>query len=384
MTSSPSSSSRALRIGALAATAALLACAHTRSPRTRATLRPGGPIALFPPANLSGALAPVQDLASSVDAAMRKQGIELLSGAPTDAFLAAHRIRYTGGLTAEAAVQARDDLGAAAVLITTVTAFQEAPPRLGLELRLVSTGSDPQVLWAGGAARAGDESPGIFGLGVVVEMKTLMERVSSDLASSLAAWQRGEAGDANGCGGSRRFSPRVSFRAPSLDPKATYSIAVLPFVNETSRRGAGDVVPLQFLRQLLAARRFRAIEPGVIREELLRFRIVMENGISLDTARIVLELLQADLVLTGTVRTYRDPTSAAAAPAVQFTALLLDRRNTELLWESTSDGQGDDGVFLFDAGKVSTAGMLTCRMAGSVVQALLDERSARPARALSP
>lgn len=377
MTSSGnSSSSRA----ALAALALLCGCATSQPPRLPDAARRAQLLAFFPPANLSGAVAPMADLAADLEKALRARGVQLVSGAALEPFLAAHRVRYVAGVGPEIATRARDELGVSGIVISTLTSYQEDPPRLGFELRVVSATDEPQILWSEGAARAGDESPGLFELGIVREMKRLRQRLFEPLAESLASWQRGRAVPQSACAPAKRFGPRIWFRAPALDGQDRWTIAVLPFVNRTSRRSAGDVVPLQFVRQLRASGRFRVIEPGVVREELLRFRVVMEEGVSLDMARVVMELLDADLVLAGEVSAYGDAVSAAVAPSVQFTAMVLDRDQSELLWESTSDSRGDDGVFFFDAGKVSTADALTCRMARTVVDALVDGPAPPPPR----
>src|SRR5204863_3695762 len=106
---------------------------------------------------------------------------------------------------------------------------------------------------------------------------------------------------------------------------------------------------------------------GVVRDELLRYRIVMDAGVTLDGARVVSELLHADLILSGVVRDHAD----GAVPRVGFTATLIDRRDSEVVWMASSYAKGDDGVFFFDAGLVATAGDLSCRMARGAVQRLI-------------
>lgn len=323
----------------------------------------------------------MHDLSAALGRALFEKGVQVAPGEKVDAFLAQHRIRYTGGLSPEDAALARDELGVAGVLITTVSAYQKDPPQLGVEARVVSAEGTPRILWADGVFKAGAESPGLFELGIVTDPNVLAARVFAQLAGSLSSFLGGKGPAVNACAAAGRFSPQVSYRAQVPE---TPTVAVLPFVNETNRRNAGDLVSLLFVRQLLAGGKFRVVEPGAVRDELLRFRIVMEGGVSLDTARIVTELLQADLVLAGTVRTYADPSSGAGAPAVQFGAILLDRKNNEIVWESSSDSRGDDGVFFFDAGKVSTAGTLACRMARSVVESMLENRPPPRPRKLSP
>src|SRR5207237_62787 len=186
------------------------------------------------------------------------------------------------------------------------------------------------------------------------------------LVSSLAAFRDGSGSRARACAGGGRFAPRTAFRSPSLTTRAPATIAVLPFLNETQRRAAGDLLALAFVRQLEAAG-FRAIEPGIVRAELLRYRIAMEDGISLDTARVVTELLRVDAVLAGSVRDYSD----TGVPVVDFTATLLDRQDSAILWQSTSHNRGDDGVWFFDAGSVGTAAAMACRMSAAVVRGMV-------------
>ena len=193
----------------------------------------------------------------------------------------------------------------------------------------------------------------------------------NNISASLALYLGGKGPSATACPGGGRFGPKALFRSPLLDAGRIASVAVLPFVNETQWRNAGDVIALQFVRQLEASGRFHAVEPGVLRDELLRFRIVMEGGVALDSARIVLDLVQADLVLAGYVREYEDAAGPGAAPRLQITALLLERKNNEVVWESTSYSQGDAGVFFFDAGLVRTMPGLACRMVASAVAAMV-------------
>lgn len=86
-----------------------------------------------------------------------------------------------------------------------------------------------------------------------------------------------------------------------------------------------------------------------------------------------MELVHADLALTGVVRSFDDALNADGVPRLEYTVMLLDRRGDEVVWRSTSYSQGDDGVFFFDAGKVSTVGDLACRMAQSTVRAMIEQ-----------
>jgi len=144
-------------------------------------------------------------------------------------------------------------------------------------------------------------------------------------------------------------------------------VAVLPFVNHTDRRKAGELLAVEAIRQLQATAIFDVLDPGIIRERMLSLRIILENGISLPTARLLLDTLGADVVLVGEVHDYDEH---SATPTVAFSALMLDGREDRVLWRSVSEGHGDDGVWFFGLGRVGTAGDLACHMIGSIVDKL--------------
>jgi hypothetical protein len=151
------------------------------------------------------------------------------------------------------------------------------------------------------------------------------------------------------------------------------SIAVLPFRNQSGRRAANDVLFGQFVAQLARSGAFEVLDPGIVREELLAHRIVLEGGVSLDNAIAMLDLLQADLVVSGYVEVF-ESTAGTGPPKVEFSAFVLDRKTGELVWSSASSGAGDDGVWFFGAGRVYTAAALSCRMVRGVVDAIVGHR----------
>jgi hypothetical protein len=337
------------------------------------------PLALLPVANLSGAPAPLAELQAGVEVALQMAKIPLVSGTAVEEFLARHRMRSTADISADAARAAGEELGVSGVILTTLAGYSGSyPPVESIVMRLVAADSSAGIQWIDQVARTGDESPGLFDTGVVRDVRTLQRQVLAELGASLARALAGNGPRAPACQGGSRFAPREQFRSPHLEASRVYTVAVLPFVNETNRRGAGDLLALLFAAQLEASGRFRAVEPGVVREQLLQFRIVMENGVSLDTARVVLELVQADFVVAGYLREYEDP--AGGVPSVQFTTLWLDRSNNEVVWESTSSARGDEGVFFFDVGRVTTALGLSCRLVRSSLERVI-EGGASPAQA---
>jgi TolB-like protein len=306
--------------------------------------------------------------------ALARIGVEVVSGAAVDEFLSRHRIRYTGGLDREAARWAREELGVSAAMITSIVLHgDQAPPRVGVIMRLVSAAEEPEVLWMDGFGRTGDDSPGLLGLGLVEDVRKLHEEAFQTLARSMKAFLRDARRNAPTCSTSDTFAPRVAFRSPALMRKDALKVAVLPFLNESGRRGAGQVLALEMARQLLAVNRVQVIEPGMLREELLKYHVTSEGGATLATVRLLSKVLGVDLVVGGVVRDYDDQRT----PVVGFSAIALDPENEQAVWESTSRNAGDDSMWLFGTGTVSTANVLACRMTRAVVDRMMHRR--RPA-----
>lgn len=369
MTSSRSCSSRrprALAV-ALALAAALAGCARSAPVRRDAVPRPR--VVLLPVENLSATNASLRDVQTAIEIALRRN-FDVVSGDILEQFMSRHRLRFTGGVDAEIAVAARDELGADAILISSLLGYRPAsPPVVGLTMRLVSATERPRILWIDQHAFAGDESPGLLALGVVSNVKVALVRVVDRLVHSLDLAMAGRAPEPE-CGGGARYRPRVRFR-PEVVPGGTgYTLAVLPFLNRTSRRGAGDAVSLEFLRQLVESGQYEVLEPGVVRQYMLRARVMMPGGVSLETTRLLLGALEADLVLAGTVLDYAE-TVGPTGPTIRFTATMLEGRSGEVVWHSSSYNKGDDGVHWFGLGRVATPGKLMCRMVQPVVREMV-------------
>ncbi len=325
-------------------------------------------LALFPFVNLSGTAVPGKEIQASLERTLRAQGLDVVAGRVLEGFLARHRIRWVGGLDREAARAARAELGVDGVLLTSLELYNTlGAPRHAMTMRLVSVADTPAILWMDGTARAGDDSPGLFGVGLVGSMKELEDRALSRLTGSLLSFLRGKGPRIGTCPGGARWAPRIRYRSPRLERPEKLSVAVLPFVNQTSRSGAGEVIALSFVRQLASAKGIDVLEPGIVRSELLRHRVILEGGVSHEAARVAAGSMDVDLVLSGYVRTYED----LPVPKVELTVIALDTRTNATTWYSTSYNRGDDGVFFFDAGRVATSSALSCRMVRTVVDEMM-------------
>lgn len=322
-------------------------------------------IAVLPIDNLSQTAAPRDEIRTLLRERLVAAGFRVLSEEELNDFMTRHRLRYTGGLDAETARAFQVELGVEAVLITSLELYLATPPpKISLLARLVATGETPEILWMDHDSRAGDDTQGLLGLGRIDDPRRLVEVSVSQLVASLAA-----APVVASTGGlwNRRFAPRLAYGGALARGEGPVTVVVLPFINRSTRRYAAELMALHFVEQLAATPQVRVVEPGLIRDKLLAMRIIMEDGVTLPMVRQLTDALDVDYLLCGTVFDYQDFEGEAGTPKVDFSAQLIARENRRTVWASNSRNRGNDGVFFYDWGNLSTAGQMAARMSAAVV-----------------
>lgn len=366
-----------------------------------------GPVAVLPVENISKVRAPVHKLRQLSIDMLKEKGFDVLEDGVLDVFMEQHRIRYVGGIDREKSRVFKTDTKAGAVLVISLEHYDEKfPSKIAMTYRLVSTGDYPRIIWTDSAGLAGDDSPGILGLGLVKDPELLMKKTVQRLSASLSAYMSDPEGwtyarqkenriirrrpasmleadfvnepeeltDESYKNDKDRFRPKV-YRRSSLviDKERRYTVAVFPFFNRSERKYAGEILEMHFLRELRKMKNLDVIEPGVVREALLKSRVVMYDGISLDQAVVVSSMLNADMVLTGTVLDYEDYVGPIGVPRVDFSAMLIERKSREAIWTSKSYNEGDDSVFFFDFGKINTAHAMATEMTRNVAEMMFAD-----------
>lgn len=331
-------------------------------------------IAVLPVENLSGTMAPLKDIRELFIKRLKAHGFQILDDESLEKFMARNRIRYTGGINKAVAQAFKNETGVGGVLITSLELYNEAnPPKIALTSRLVSTGENPIILWIDGVGLAGDDSPGILGLGLIEDPKALSEKAIGKLTGSLGNYINRKSKSENIKSAKRKFRPEVSYRSEVLNPNSKYTVAVVPFLNFSGRKNGGEILQLQFIRSLKKVDQFDVLEPGVVRQQLLTLRIITPEGISLANADALFAILNADLILAADVVEYEDYQGVFGNPRVDFSAQLIDRKSRSIVWSSVSHNEGDDGVFFFDRGKVNTAHAMASQMTRWIGEMILEQ-----------
>jgi len=331
-------------------------------------------IAIFPVENLSGTMAPLKEIRQVFIERLREQRLHILEEEALEKFMAKHRIRHVGGIDKEIAKAFKEEAGVEGVLITSLELYSETnPPKVALTSRLVSTGDRPSILWIDGIGLAGDDSPGFLGLGLIEDPKALSEKAMKSVTDSLTRYLSTKANEGNDRGLKRKFQPKIAYRSPELGAGRKYAVAVLPFFNRSERKYASEIVVLHFIRQLKRFNQFDVIEPGILRQELLGLRVIMEDGVSLANANAIFAILDADLILSGKVIDYQDYQGVWGKPKVDFSTVLIERKSREVVWGSNSYNEGDEGVFFFDRGRVNTAYRMASQMTHWIGKRILGD-----------
>ncbi|MDA8091274.1 MAG: hypothetical protein M0Z61_13790 [Nitrospiraceae bacterium] len=328
-------------------------------------------IAVMPVQNLSGVDAPLNRIRRIILENLRRQGFHLVPDSVLDDTMAKHRIRYVGGISMEMAGIFKKEAGADAVLATSLELYDGThyPPKVALFSRLVAAGGPrPKILWMDSVAMSGDDSPGLLETGLVYNPYVLVGKAVKRLALSLCNALAGVKTSKPGVTMAGRFKPDDLFVSPIWDPARKYKVLVIPFYNVSDRRNAGQIMQMHFTEQLLRhPENFEVLEPGLIRHEFLNIRIIQWDGISIENAKLLFALLDADLIVTGKVLEYRD----TGDPLVAVNVIAIERKSRQIVWSSTEYSSGSDDVYFFDTGKISTAHTIASEMARWVVEDMI-------------
>ncbi len=323
-------------------------------------------IVVYPVDNLSGKPAPLKEIRQLLVEGLIKHGVSVIEEDELNRFMARHRVRYIGGVDTVTARAWKEEAGMEAVLITSVDEYDETDtPKIAFTSRLVSTGEMPYILWMENVDLSHDDSPGLFGSGLIDNIGVLKNKAIGQILQSLAGFYSDKAVDRNK-GAAKSFQPKVAYQSFfSINPDDTYTVAVMPFYNKSKSLSAGDIVALRFVNQLVKNKTFQVIDPGVVRQNLLNFRVIMPDGASKVDADSFFYNLGTDLIFMGRILSYHEK-----HPKIEFDVQVYERKSRAMVSSSWSHNQGNDDVVLFDWKQVNNAGALASQMINNIIQDL--------------
>ena len=345
--------------------------------------------AVLPPVNLSNNEAPLEDIRRAWSKELTARGLRIIDHRRLEEFMRTQRMRHVGGIDTDLS-EAFKSAGVDGVFITALESWSDRQqPRISVISRLVLTGDHPEILWMNGIGLTGDDETGLLAIGRIDSAAKLLDKGLGQLGRSLEDYFAGTSPvvfhdmrtgpklihrwtpqqDGSPDTVKRRFRPDTVYRASDFVPGRHYNVAIVPFLNINARKYSGEILPLHLLQALLPYANLRLIEPGVVRDRLLNYRMVMQSGPSLAAADVLADplILGADLIISGKVFDYQD---AIGESKVDFSLQAFDGPRRTVIWGSRSTAAGREGVYLFDWGAVPSAHHLTRNMVYSVARML--------------
>ncbi|MEK7847246.1 MAG: hypothetical protein AAB257_09830 [Nitrospinota bacterium] len=147
-------------------------------------------------------------------------------------------------------------------------------------------------------------------------------------------------------------------------------IGVLPFVNESGRRGAAEIVTNTFNTILFKSGSFVVEEKGNIEKFLLNEKVKTINMMDTELIKKLGERLKIDTVIAGAVEEFTggDLGERLTTPVVAIRARLIDVRSGKILWMTRYRRSGDDYIIVFGFGQIRSVSALTKRMVLEMIE----------------
>jgi len=290
----------------------------------------GPVIALFPFENFSEDTRATEKIMPVVKDRLESEGFSMLDGSTLERFLVKERIRSTGYISRDIAGKMGKELHVEAVLVGSINTYYGGKnPMAGFTARLINS-SDGSITWASHSAATGEDFTGILGLGTVRSIDELTVRMIDKLFDTF------------------------SILPPHKEREAAYRIAVMPFKNESKIRGAGMIATYMFISELFRTRMFDPVSYGDVRNLVVALRVRSKGELDFKNIGSIAESSGVDGILVGTVEHYEEE-QGSVPPLALISARLIDARTGKILWYDGYEYKGDDGITIFDWGRLRSA-----------------------------
>lgn len=141
-------------------------------------------------------------------------------------------------------------------------------------------------------------------------------------------------------------------------------IAVLPFDNFSGKERIGQKLTEYFQTLMVGEPKFQTIEQGAVNGSLRRHRIRSSGMITREQIDTLVQELQVQYILTGSVLEFRELENSFLGniPQISFNARLIDCATHQPVWVAVSNKSGDKTELLFGIGAVRSPDELMRKM----------------------
>lgn len=149
-------------------------------------------------------------------------------------------------------------------------------------------------------------------------------------------------------------------------------VGVLPFANESGKRGAGEIVANAFNTMLFKRGIFQIEEKGNIEKFLINEKVKAVQMMDLEQIRSLGERLRIDAVFIGVVEEFAggDWGGKLTTPLVAIRAKLIDIKSGKVLWMVRHKRRGDDYITVFGFGQIRSISALSTQVASEMINTL--------------
>jgi len=308
------------------------------------------PLLLLPASNSSGRQDAETLVVPRILEEFRRHGIPMESGGELRELLREHRIRSVGQIGRDDAVILRNQSGGRALVFLGLDLYREDPSgaELGLSARLL----DLETLTLSAAAIHGGTSESYgksFGRGRITDIESLSIRVIRELVDQLL---------------------ESEVAAPSRE--APIRIALIPFENASSNRGASEILTTSFLSGLIA-RGYDVLEPGFSHELFLQEGRMHRGSIDLHSVDLLHREFGVHYVLTGSIESMTPARGdfEVSVPAARFHVRVVEASTGRIVLTHDFEGDGTISEGLFGRGRTTS----THRFLELAVDGFIDQLS---------
>lgn len=292
--------------------------------------------AALPMRNLSADARGARELEQRLRDGWSERGASFVAAEDLERVLRTRRVRYTDSLALADARAVREATGAAFAITGTVFDFQRGPqPRVALCVRVLDLESGARVRSALVSLR-GEDYRGLLGLGAIEDEGELVERALSRVFEALDA----------------QAASHELPHAAGDDGAPRERIAVLPFVNRSSRTEAGSTFAEILAHEWFATAGVQVLEASELRGALVRARIRTLQEMDAQTLAAIGGLLGVRRFALGSVERFGEETLVRDQryPEVEVSVRLVDALTGLVIESRNLRLRGDDGETLLRLG----------------------------------
>lgn len=268
-------------------------------------------IVLLPLANYTGNPEAPKLVIPAIERAFSERGIALIGPSEIYPVLRKHRIRTIGMIGPSSARTIAAEYGVDYLIIGSVDYYSAGDvPAIGLSLRLFNI-SAMRPVWATSVNISSGKDTGFLGKDGISSLEALVSKAVDDVTADFYDYL--ELGKA----------------VVDVEPQI---YAIIPFDEQDPNQQAGQLISNSMLAHLIR-QGFYVVEPGAIREILLRSGRSPRGEIEYKLIDLLHDSLMVDFIITGAVEKFEanEPGTPSTSAKISLTARIIDAATRKIV-----------------------------------------------------